>query len=77
MDEKNQLLTTNIWLNYVWNDANLMWNDVRTKHNKTYENLHSITKHNKTYENLHNKTYITKRKTKQKICSKQVTYRQL
>jgi hypothetical protein len=76
MDEKNQLLTTNIWLNYVWNDANLMWNDVRTKHNKTYENLHNktqnITKHNKTYENLHyktktNKTYVTKRKTKQKI----------
>ncbi|XP_023333966.1 neuronal acetylcholine receptor subunit alpha-7 isoform X2 [Eurytemora carolleeae] len=26
VDEKNQILTTNIWLNLEWNDANLKWN---------------------------------------------------
>jgi len=26
VDEKNQLLTTNIWLNLDWNDVNLKWN---------------------------------------------------
>ena len=31
LDERNQLLKTNIWLNYVWNDANLMWNEVEYK----------------------------------------------
>jgi len=26
VDEKNQILTTNIWLNLEWNDVNLKWN---------------------------------------------------
>jgi len=26
VDEKNQILTTNIWLNMEWNDYNLRWN---------------------------------------------------
>jgi len=26
VDEKNQILTTNIWLNLDWNDVNLKWN---------------------------------------------------
>jgi nicotinic acetylcholine receptor len=26
VDEKNQILTTNIWLNLEWNDVNLRWN---------------------------------------------------
>ncbi|XP_014675203.1 PREDICTED: neuronal acetylcholine receptor subunit alpha-7-like, partial [Priapulus caudatus] len=25
MDEKNQILTANVWLNFDWNDANLRW----------------------------------------------------
>ena len=41
LDEKNQLLTTNIWLTYNWFDANLSWNEViyqkllKHKHDKT------------------------------------------
>ncbi|XP_073957778.1 neuronal acetylcholine receptor subunit alpha-7-like isoform X4 [Choristoneura fumiferana] len=27
VDEKNQILTTNVWLNLEWNDYNLRWND--------------------------------------------------
>jgi len=27
VDEKNQLLTTNVWLNLEWDDANLRWNE--------------------------------------------------
>ncbi|KDR22512.1 Acetylcholine receptor subunit alpha-type acr-16 [Zootermopsis nevadensis] len=27
VDEKNQILTTNAWLNLEWNDYNLMWNE--------------------------------------------------
>ncbi len=29
LDERNQLLKTNLWLNYQWTDTNLMWNSVR------------------------------------------------
>ena len=28
LDERNQILKTNIWLEYYWNDTNLMWNPV-------------------------------------------------
>ncbi|XP_018022912.1 acetylcholine receptor subunit alpha-type acr-16 [Hyalella azteca] len=27
VDEKNQILTTNVWLNMEWNDVNLQWNE--------------------------------------------------
>nr|XP_045612629.1 neuronal acetylcholine receptor subunit alpha-7-like isoform X2 [Procambarus clarkii] len=27
VDEKNQILTTNVWLNFEWTDHNLMWNE--------------------------------------------------
>jgi len=27
VDEKNQILTTNVWLNLEWNDVNLAWNE--------------------------------------------------
>ncbi|KAL7640435.1 UNVERIFIED_CONTAM: hypothetical protein RMT77_008710 [Armadillidium vulgare] len=27
VDEKNQILTTNVWLNFEWTDHNLKWND--------------------------------------------------
>ena len=30
LDEKNQLLKANIWLNYHWYDVNLSWNKVST-----------------------------------------------
>ena len=28
LDERNQLLITNLWLDYTWEDANLMWDKV-------------------------------------------------
>ena len=28
LDEKNQLLKTNIWLTFNWYDVNLRWNEV-------------------------------------------------
>ena len=28
LDERNQLLVTNLWLDYTWTDANLVWNKV-------------------------------------------------
>ena len=28
LDERNQLLITNLWLNYIWTDVNLIWNEV-------------------------------------------------
>ena len=28
LDERNQILKTNVWLEYYWNDTNLMWNPV-------------------------------------------------
>ena len=28
LDERNQLLKTNIWLDYTWIDVNLKWNKV-------------------------------------------------
>ena len=28
LDERNQILKTNIWLEYYWNDTNLKWNPV-------------------------------------------------
>ena len=28
LDEKNQLLKTNIWLTFNWYDVNLKWNEV-------------------------------------------------
>ena len=34
LDERNQLLKTNMWLNYWWTDANLMWKSVKAKHTK-------------------------------------------
>ena len=30
LDERNQLLQTNMWLTYKWVDANLVWNEVST-----------------------------------------------
>ena len=30
LDERNQLLQTNMWLTYNWIDANLVWNEVST-----------------------------------------------
>ena len=36
LDEKNQLLKANIWLNYHWVDVNLSWNEVsKLTSNKT------------------------------------------
>ena len=29
LDERNQLLITNLWLNYIWTDVNLIWNEVK------------------------------------------------
>ena len=29
MDERNQLLKSNLWLEYMWTDVNLAWNEVR------------------------------------------------
>ena len=29
LDERNQILKTNIWLEYYWNDTNLTWDPVR------------------------------------------------
>jgi len=31
LDEMNQVLTTNMWLDLSWNDANLRWNAVRER----------------------------------------------
>lgn len=31
LDERNQLLKSNLWLEYTWEDANLRWNAVRKK----------------------------------------------
>ena len=28
MDERNQLLKSNLWLEYMWTDVNLAWNEV-------------------------------------------------
>ena len=28
LDERNQILKTNIWLEYYWNDTNLIWKPV-------------------------------------------------
>ena len=28
LDERNQLLKSNMWLTYHWTDANLVWNEV-------------------------------------------------
>ena len=28
LDERNQLLKTNLWLDYSWTDVNLLWNTV-------------------------------------------------
>ena len=28
LDERNQILKTNVWLEYYWNDTNLMWKPV-------------------------------------------------
>ena len=28
LDERNQLLTTNLWLTYAWRDMNLIWDPV-------------------------------------------------
>ena len=28
LDERNQLLITNLWLDYTWEDVNLQWNKV-------------------------------------------------
>ena len=28
LDERNQLLITNLWLEYTWEDVNLQWNKV-------------------------------------------------
>ena len=28
LDERNQLLITNLWLDYTWEDVNLAWNKV-------------------------------------------------
>ena len=30
LDERNQLLVTNLWLDYTWEDMNLVWNKVST-----------------------------------------------
>ena len=30
IDERNQLLKSNMWLKYSWTDANLVWNEVST-----------------------------------------------
>ena len=29
LDERNQLLKSNLWLEYTWQDLNLQWNQVR------------------------------------------------
>ena len=29
LDERNQLLKSNMWLEYIWTDVNLAWNEVR------------------------------------------------
>ena len=29
LDERNQLLITNLWLEYTWEDVNLQWNKVK------------------------------------------------
>ena len=49
LDERNQLLVTNLWLDYTWTDANLVWNkvildlikydDITTRQNMSYGNL--------------------------------------
>ena len=31
LDERNQILKTNIWLEYYWNDTNLTWNPVHSQ----------------------------------------------
>ena len=28
LDERNQILKTNVWIEYYWNDTNLMWTPV-------------------------------------------------
>ena len=32
LDERNQLLTTNLWLTYAWRDMNLIWDPVCMHH---------------------------------------------
>ena len=32
LDERNQLLITNLWLDYTWEDSNLSWNKVCVNH---------------------------------------------
>ena len=32
LDEKFQILKTNVWIEYYWDDKNLMWNPVSLSH---------------------------------------------
>ena len=38
LDERNQILKTNIWLEYYWNDTNLTWNPVHSNLNDIISN---------------------------------------
>ena len=39
LDERNQLLVTNLWLDYTWTDANLVWNKVISDLIKTDDSI--------------------------------------
>ena len=39
LDERNQLLVTNLWLDYTWTDANLVWNKVILNLSKSDDNI--------------------------------------
>ena len=39
LDERNQLLVTNLWLDYTWTDANLVWNKVILNLSKSNDDI--------------------------------------
>ena len=42
LDERNQLLVTNLWLDYTWTDANLVWNKVILNFSKSDDDITRI-----------------------------------
>ena len=49
LDEKNQILTSNVWLDLTWKDAYMMWNisdynNITVRNNHRYNHIHIQTR---------------------------------
>ena len=63
LDERNQILKTNIWLEYYWNDTNLTWNPVHSNLNDIISNNHSDNQNLQVYFKYVNFIYFRKNTT--------------